>query len=638
MKNDLSTIRAIELFEQNTTPQLPESMYQAILTHAKNIPNANAIKFFLQTKDFKNPRSISYKNLAEELTATANLFRKFGIEKDDVVSFVLPNSLETVYTFFGGEVAGIVNPINPLLEPSQIAEIMNAVKTKVLVTLAPFPKTDIWEKIVKIASEIPSLETIFTVDLANYLGFPQKQLVKIIRKRAKLNSNIQILDFVKEKSKVNNNALTFDRKISHDDTASYFHTGGTTGTPKIAVHTHKNELYNAWAISELLKGNEDPINIFCGLPWFHVNGVTVTGIAPFMIGATVILGTPAGYRGEGILANFWKIIEHHKISHFSCVPTVLQYLLGIPVGNTDLSSVKFAVCGASSLSQKLFTDFQHHAKFKIVEGYGMTEGNCVNSVNPVFGEKKIGSVGLRLPFHFLKIVNLDANANYIDEAEIDAVGTIVINGGNVFPGYKEPHHNQNIWVEIEGEKWFNTGDLGKIDGDGYLFISGRKKEVIIRGGHNIDPLAIEEPLMQHPAVTSVAAIGRPDKVLGEMPIAYVTTKSEVSEQELLEFAKNAINERAAVPKNIYIETELPLTAIGKVFKPELIKRQILIVVNEELQEFSSQFSCDCDIKTVKNENIVELKIKEIDNSKLEEIKQLIDEKLGNYTFKYLVIN
>ena len=639
MKNNLSTAKAIEEFEKTITPDLPSSMFQKILEHADAIPDTTAIHFFLQTKDFKNPTSISYKMLAAELTKTANLFRKFGLEKEDVVSFILPNSPETVFTFFGGEVAGIANPINVLLEPDQMAEIMNAAQTKILVTLAPFPKTDIWDKVEQIIDQIPTLETIFTVDLANYLNFPQKQLVKLFRKKTPSNPKIKILDFVKEKNKMTGDRLTFERHILHDDIASYFHTGGTTGTPKLAIHTHKNEMYNAWAISELLKGNEDPINIFCGLPWFHVNGVTVTGIAPFMVGATMILGTPAGYRGEGLLSHFWKIIEHYKITHFSCVPTVLQYLLNIPVGTTDISSMKFAVCGASSLSPKLYNDFQHHAKFKIIEGYGMTEGNCVSSVNPVDGEKKIGSVGLPLPFHFMKIVKLDSESNYLEDAKTNEIGSIIINGGNVFPGYKEERHNLGIWVDIDGKKWFNTGDLGKKDEDGYIFISGRKKELIIRGGHNIDPSAIEEPLMQHPAVTSVAAIGRPDKTLGEMPVAYVTTRQEVSEEALIEFAKAHIKERAAVPKFIYIEKELPLTAVGKIFKPELINRQILDVINQELTTLSQQFSYHCKIATTsKTGTVAHISILKESGCTLDEAKKLIEEKLGNYTFKYEVRN
>jgi len=158
----------------------------------------------------------------------------------------------------------------------------------------------------------------------------------------------------------------------------------------------------------------------------------------------------------------------------------------------------------------------------------------------------------------------------------EEVGVIAISGPNVFAGYVNPEHNKELWIEIEGERWLNTGDLGRQDQDGYFWLTGRKKELIIRGGHNIDPKLIEEALHKHPAVAAAAAVGSPDVYAGEVPVAYVQVKTgaSVTEEELLDFAAAHVPERPAVPKHVRIIPHLPLTAVGKIFKPALQQREI----------------------------------------------------------------
>jgi fatty-acyl-CoA synthase len=178
---------------------------------------------------------------------------------------------------------------------------------------------------------------------------------------------------------------------------------------------------------------------------------------------------------------------------------------------------------------------------------------------------------------------LDDDGSYVRDCDAGEIGVISINGPSVFTGYKIPHHNEGLWLDFgDGKKWLNTGDLGRQDTDGYFYLTGRKKELIIRGGHNIDPLSIEEPLHRHPGVHLAAAIGRPDRHAGEVPVAYVQLKpgADVTEDELLAFAKLHITERAALPKYIHFLEEMPLTAVGKIFKPALkmmeIKRATLL--------------------------------------------------------------
>ena len=160
---------------------------------------------------------------------------------------------------------------------------------------------------------------------------------------------------------------------------------------------------------------------------------------------------------------------------------------------------------------------------RIVEGYGLTEGACVSSGNPAGAEPRIGSIGIRYPYQDMRALILDGD-KYVRDAETNEIGVIAIRGPNVFAGYLDPAHNLGIWIDRDGETWLNTGDLGRQDADGYFWLTGRKKELIIRGGHNIDPKLIEEPLHRHPAVALAAAIGRPDPHAGEAPVAYVQLK------------------------------------------------------------------------------------------------------------------
>jgi fatty-acyl-CoA synthase len=220
---------------------------------------------------------------------------------------------------------------------------------------------------------------------------------------------------------------------------------------------------------------------------------------------------------------------------------------------------------------------------KILEGYGLTEGACVSSLNPAAGERRVGSIGLPIPYQRMEAVLLDGDGRFQRMADGDEVGVIAISGPNVFKGYLDPSHNARVWIDIDGERWLNTGDLGRRDANGYFWLTGRKKELIIRGGHNIDPRTIEEALARHPGVGLVAAIGSPDAYAGEVPVAYVQLKpgATVTEQELLEHAALTIPERAAIPRQIKISSSLPTTAVGKLFKPALVEREIEETIRAE---------------------------------------------------------
>lgn len=569
----LSHVTAIE----RHTPTLPASTYAMIGQAAAAHAHAPALSFFPRAQDHELPLTWDYATLWARINATANFFHSLGIERDDVIAFVLPNLPQTHLVIWGGQAAGIVFAINPLLESAAIGELLRAGGAKVFVTLAPFAGVDLWPKLKTAIDSAPNLRHLVLIDLAPpSLEASAKSPVAATRVEVDA-SRITVHDFAAGIGSQPTDGLVSGRVIAPDDLSSYFCTGGTTGAPKIAMRRHANEVANAWSVAQALGDGIAPgKTLFCGLPLFHVNAVLVTGLLPFSRGAHVILGTPQGWRGEGVIAHFWKMVERHRINFFSGVPTVYAALLQQPLAGRDLSSLEYGFCGAAPMPLELMRNFQERTGLKILEGYGLTEGTCVSTVNPPQGERRLASIGLRVPLQDMKAVVLDDDGKYLNDCVFDEVGVLLIRGPNVFAGYKVAVHNQGLWVDAGGgERWLNTGDLGRQDANGYFYLTGRKKELIIRGGHNIDPAVIEQPLHQHSAVLLAAAVGRPDAHAGEVPVAYVQLKpgEAVQESELLRFAREHIAERAAIPKAIRIVSAMPLTGVGKIYKPELKLRE-----------------------------------------------------------------
>jgi acyl-CoA synthetase (AMP-forming)/AMP-acid ligase II len=322
--------------------------------------------------------------------------------------------------------------------------------------------------------------------------------------------------------------------------------------------------------------------IICPLPLFHVFACHVILMAMISSGAHVVFPTPQGYRGEGVFDNFWKLIERWNVTFMITVPTALSALMQRPV-NADISSLRTAFSGSSPLPIELFKRFEAATGVEVVEGYGLTEVTCLVSCNPDQGLKKVGSVGLPLPHTSVKILRDGPTGP--QECDVDEIGEICVDNPGVFAGhtYTEAAKNKNLY---HFASYLRTGDLGRMDADGYLWITGRAKDLIIRGGHNIDPALIEEALAGHEAVGFVGAIGQPDAHSGEIPCAYVelVAGAQVSAEELVAFASERVAERAAQPKYIEIMPELPKTAVGKVFKPALRKSAITRIYNAALSE------------------------------------------------------
>jgi fatty-acyl-CoA synthase len=599
MKGIASQSDVLALETRGLPPDLPSSTYEMILRGAASNPSAPALSFFLSTADHREPERWTYSELVQEITRTGNMFFRLGVRADSVVAYLLPNLPETHFVIWGGEAAGIVFAINPLLEKTAIADQLNAAGAKVLVTLAPFPGTDLWPKVQAVLPHVPSLQHVIRVDLANHVRGP-KQLaargpqlqegwsLRVGETANDIPSHIEVHDFRRAVALESADVLNSGRQFNPLDLSSYFCTGGTTGSSKIAMRRHGNEVANAWSAGEFLGDSIGPgKTVFCGLPLFHVNAVMVTGLLPFSRGAHVLLGTAQGYRTEGLIQRFWEIADHHRVNFFSGVPTLYAALLDVPVAGHDVRSLEYGLCGAAPMPVEVFRAFQDRTGVRILEGYGLTEGVCVSSINPPLGERRLGSIGLRIPEQAIKAVVLDESGDYVRDCAPDEAGALVICGPNVFAGYLRPEHNEQCWIDLDdGKRWLNTGDLGRCDADGYFWLTGRKKDLIIRGGHNIDPARIEEPLYRHPAIELAAAVGRPEPRAGEIPVAYVELKpgASATEQQLLEHLRSQISERAAMPKHIRVLKRMPLTAIGKIFKPELRRRETIDALESALAE------------------------------------------------------
>ncbi|KAA9010055.1 acyl-CoA synthetase [Histidinibacterium aquaticum] len=569
---------AIEMESPWEDRDLPKTLYCLLSSTAQKHGARKAVTFQMFSDPKAPEETLTWSELHDQTCQAANLFRSLGVGENDVVAFLLPNATETVLTYLGGAVSGIVNPINPLLEAEQIGAILRETGAKVLVTLRAFPKTDVAQKAAEAVRLAPNVETVVEVDLLRYMTGLKKFIIPLIRPKVEVKHKAKVVDFRTELAK-QPKTLAFEDSAG-DRVAAYFHTGGTTGMPKVAQHRYSGIVYNAWLGARLLF-REDDVQI-CPLPLFHVFATIVCLGASLGAGTQIVLPTPQGYRGDGVFDNFWKLVERYRVTFMIAVPTAMSALMQRKV-DADISSLKLAFCGSSPLPVELYKRFEAAAGVTICEGYGLTEATCLVSINPPDGEKKIGSIGIPFPYSDVKILGHTAEGPY--ECAVDEIGEICVDSPGVYEGntYTDMAKNNGLFHH---DTYLRTGDLGRLDAGGYLWITGRAKDLIIRGGHNIDPAQIEDALSAHESVAFAAAIGQPDAHAGEVPCAYVELVSgaDTSEEEIREFANARIHERAAHIKHLEILPELPKTAVGKTLKNELRKLAIGRVYGKALSD------------------------------------------------------
>jgi fatty-acyl-CoA synthase len=524
------------------------STYEALTMAAQRCGDLTALHFLPHADPAEEPVSVCYADFMRRVTQTANWFHDLGVRSDEVVSLLMPLLPESFYALFGAQAAGIANPVNPLLSASQTLEILRAANTKVLVTVGPAPGSDIWEKVQSIRQDLPSLQTVIVV------GGPT-------------DLPAHTLEYGQHIDRYRGDALDSGRVFLASDTASYFHTGGTTGLPKLVVHSHRNEVYQAWVIGTMLNTGKGR-NLLFGLPLFHVGGALTQALGPLCCGSALVVLSPAGWRHPNALKNVWALVQRYQPLVFGAVPTVLGGAALVPVDQADQSSIAVVSGGGAAIPVAVCQHYAQQLGVPVLEVYGMTETSSVHTIGYRDRPVRLGSVGFAVPYSRVRVVKVDAQGRLAGECAVDEIGVVVMSGPGVTSGYVSPEHNREAFVEAG---WINSGDLGRIDAQGYIWITGRAKDLVIRGGHNIDPQAVEETFYQHPCVALVAVVGQPDAYAGELPVAYVQRKTgdATSEADLLAFVKTHTPERAAVPVQVYFIDAIPLTAVGKVFKPAL---------------------------------------------------------------------
>ena len=546
----LHSAQAIAAFEA----QMPwaervaaQSTFEALQLGAAVNPDAPALVFLPHADPDEAPVTLSHRQFQARLTQAANLYHQLGVGAGDVVSLLLPLLPQAFVALYGAQAVGVANPVNAMLSASQLAEILQAAGTKVLVTLGPTEGSDIWPKVQAMLPLLPGLKAVLVVG-----GAAQAETAA--------------MDFDAQLDMQVASHLVSGRLPQASDIAGYFHTGGTTGTPKLVRHTHANQVYQAWGLR--ITGIAVPGRaILFGLPLFHVGGALTQGLAALSHGGHLVVLTAAGWRDPRAVRHVWRLVQRWRPAVFGGVPTVLAGALQVPVGDADISSLQVASGGGAAIPVAVVQAFEKMG-LPVLQVYGMTETASVHCMSYPLMPRHAGSTGRPLPHSKLRVVRIDAEGRYAGDCGTDEIGVVAMAGPGVFSGYLMDKHNVGAFVE---PGWVNSGDLGRLDADGELWITGRAKDLIIRGGHNIDPAPLEELLYKHPAVALAALVGQPDAHAGELPVAYVQRKpgADVTEAALIGYLREHTPERAAVPVALHFIDVMPLTAVGKIFKPTL---------------------------------------------------------------------
>jgi fatty-acyl-CoA synthase len=550
---------------------LPESTYQLLLDAADTWPDAIATQWIPDPADHARCLAWTYAELAGTVTRIANALTALGVRRADAVTLSSVNTSMLYAATLAAQAVGIAAPVNPALSGERIAELVRRTGSRVLVAAGPELDPQLWQRLLTVARQA-GMTAVLALRPDGARGTPPALGpagdAPADRGPDGRGPVVAYVEDVIAGQPSGHLADADPPKAA--DLAAFVHTGGTTGAPKVAAQTHANQLACGQGIAACcgLAAGEGMLG---GLPLFHVNALIVTGIAPMFSGARVVWPGPAGYRDKALYARFWRIIEHYQIAAMSAVPTVYGTLAQVPV-DADISSLRVPIVGAAPLPSFVREAFAAHTGLNLLEGYGLTEATCASTwTRP--GEERPGSVGRVLPGQQVRAVRI-GDGSWADCAPGE-IGELVIGGPAVFAGYVTDPDLGGPRVSREGivhDGWLDTGDLGMVDAGGFVYLTGRAKDLIIRGGHNIDPRVIEDGLLAHPAVRAAVAVGRPDRHSGEVPVAYVVPAGpgRLDEAELLAWAGTAIDEPAARPKRIYPVTEIPVTAVGKPFKPALI--------------------------------------------------------------------
>lgn len=541
---DESDLRRIEAegFDTFLPQRTPYAMLRA---RAEADPGRTAIRFLRIDGDATQDQVLSYADFVTSIERAARLFRRLGVGPDDGVAILMPHTPHAQIALWAAAIAGRVIPLNYTLHPEHLSSLLKTSRAKIAVVLGENAEVAVWPQLIERLRGEPGLDYIFDADGDGISADSDGNFEQLI---------------------AGESGATLPEPAP-DSIAAYFHTGGTTGAPKLATHTHLNQAFIARAAALMCDLRPDDVMIN-GFPLFHVAGSFVYGLSVLSAGGELLVPGRLGMRNRSFIASIWKRIADFGVTIVGAVPTIISAINEIEL-NADIATLRAVLTGGSPLPNELADALERKIHKPVRNILGMTECAGVVSIEPLHGPRVAQSTGLRLPFTAVKAFRLDQGKAMINTpCEPAETGVIALSGPNVSPGYSDAKLNAGTF---EPDGWLVSGDLGHVDGEGRVFITGRAKDVIIRGAHNIDPGQIENALLQHPAVLSAAAVGQPDSYAGELPVAFVALKEGASatEVDLLAFIKPLVSEAAAHPKRVWVLDQLPLTPVGKIFKPAL---------------------------------------------------------------------
>ncbi len=509
----------------------------------------------------------TYAALKDSVDRLAFAFRKIGLQQGDRIAIMLPNIPQQVISFFGALRAGcVVVNTNPTYTPRELGHLLEDSGATAIIVLSGF-----YDRVAQV-KDGTDLKHIIVADLPEPLGFPFNKLVeKKVRKAGMMvdvpdGPGVWRFDNLISTSEPDPPAID----VSPDDVVLFQYTGGTTGSPKAAMLTHRNVMSNVQQIEawyrDLQYGGE---KILGAIPFFHVYGMSVAMLFSIYTGAELIV-TPDPRQTDLVL----EILQREKVTMYPGIPTMYTAIINHPkVDDADLSSIRACLSGGMSLPGEIQRRFEQITGGKLVEGYGLTETSPVACANPINGMRKEGSIGFPVPSTEVAIVSLEPN----EEGKYEPVpageeGELIVRGPQVMKGYwKRPEETAE---SINEEGWFHTGDIARMDEDGCFYIVDRKKDLIIASGYNIVPREVEEVLYTHEKVQEAVVVGVPDAVRGENVKAYIVLKAGQSStpEEITEFCREQLAPYK-VPRLVDFRDELPKSQVGKILRRVLLEEE-----------------------------------------------------------------
>lgn len=508
-------------------------------------------------------QAVSYAQLLAETEALARALRAAGVGPDDGVAIFLPLVPQAVSSLIAATAVGMAFPLNLLLSSEAIASQLALANTHTVITMGEHPALDVRARVGEAVSQVASVRQVVELPLAGGAS-PEATAWA---------------DFLASGEG--------DAPLNEGDpyrVAALVHTGGTTSLPKLAQLTQRN-LAAGGLMAAAGFGFSAEERVVSGLPLFHVGGLVDVMLAVLAVGGTTVFPTALGLRNPQVIEHFWRLLDRVEATLVGGVPTMLAAIAGAPRGEERLSALRAFITGGSPLSVELGRRVEAISGRPVYQLYGMTEAAGIVCNQFIDGVHRPPCAGRPVP---LAEVAIDEPGRPLAPGQR---GELLAKGPQVFAGYRTEQGTRE--APVEG--WVASGDLAEVDANGEIRLVGRTKEVIIRSGHNIDPLLIEEVLLSHPQVAEAAAIAMPDAYAGELPVAYVVLhpRAPGSEEEIAAFVAARISEPPARPKRVFVLGEMPLTPIGKVARYRLRQLAAEYAVQRALHELDPKAGAHC---------------------------------------------